>query len=103
MQDLPCTQRLNQLVCTGAGASYPDTAISGFITDNKVHCHHCHQNDHVIPTQALTRRMFGEVQVEPLPLVTTKSPAKTQVTLVRSFGRTRYSIQQPPSSGECYL
>ena len=47
--------------------------------------------------------MFGEVQVEPLPLVTTKSPAKTQVTLVRSFGRTRYSIQQPPSSGECYL
>ena len=36
MQDLPCTQRLNQLVCTGAGTSYPDTAISGFITDNKV-------------------------------------------------------------------
>ena len=36
--------------------------------------------------------MFGEVQVEPLPLVTTKSPAKTQVTLVRSFGRTRYSL-----------
>ena len=36
--------------------------------------------------------MFGEVQVEPRPLVTTKSPAKTQVTLVRSFGRTRYSL-----------
>ena len=46
----------------------------------------------ILPTQALTRRMFGEVQVEPLPLVTTKSPAKTQVTLVRSFGRTRYSL-----------
>lgn len=58
----------------------------------------------MLPTQALTRRMFGEVQVEPRPLVTTKSPAKTQVTLVRSFGRTRYRVStKPPSGGGYYL
>ena len=103
MQDLPCTQRLNQLVCTGAGTSYPDTAISGFITDNKVGVLIVTMMI-MLPTQALTRRMFGEVQVEPRPLVTTKSPAKTQVTLVRSFGRTRYRVStQPPSGGGYYL
>ena len=72
IKDLPCTMRLNQLVCTGAGTSYPDTRISTFITDNK----------------ALLRRMFGEQQEQVQPLVTTPKP---KVTLVRTFAHTRYN------------
>ena len=68
LQDLPCTKRLNQLVCTGAGSSYPDNSITTFISDNK----------------ALLRRMFGENQQQ-----RPKTTTKTTVTLVRSFGHTR--------------
>ena len=63
--------RLNQLVCTGAGSSYPDNSISTFITDNK----------------ALLRRMFGENQEQVQPLVTTPKP---KLTLVRSFAHTSF-------------
>jgi len=69
IKDLPCTKRLNQLVCTGAGSSYPDNSITTFISDNK----------------ALLRRMFGENQQQ-----RPKTTTKTTVTLVRSFGHTSF-------------
>jgi len=72
LKNLPCTMRLNQLVCTGPGESYPGGSITTFVGDNK----------------ALLRRMFGENQTQ--RPVTTKTPAKTSVTLVRSFGHTSF-------------
>ena len=36
LQNLPCTMRLNQLVCTGPGESYPGGSITTFVGDNKV-------------------------------------------------------------------
>ena len=36
LQNLPCTMRLNQLVCTGPGESYPRGSITTFVGDNKV-------------------------------------------------------------------
>ena len=68
LRNLPCVMRLNQLSCTGRGTSFPTTKISSFIDDNK----------------ALLRRMFGEQQ-QP------RTVTKTTLTIVRSFGHTRYS------------
>ena len=36
LQNLPCTMRLNQLVCNGRGESYPGGSITTFVGDNKV-------------------------------------------------------------------
>ena len=69
LRNLPCIMRLNQLSCTGPGTSFPTTKISSFIDDNK----------------ALLRRMFGEQQ-QP------RTVTKTTLTIVRSFGHTRYLI-----------
>eukprot|EP00090_Calanus_glacialis_P040546 TRINITY_DN70763_c0_g1_i1.p1 TRINITY_DN70763_c0_g1~~TRINITY_DN70763_c0_g1_i1.p1 ORF type:complete len:144 (+),score=17.98 TRINITY_DN70763_c0_g1_i1:109-540(+) len=46
IHDLPCVTRLNQLLCTSYGNSYPTQPIDTFILDNK----------------ALLRRMYGVLQ-----------------------------------------
>jgi hypothetical protein len=46
IRDLPCVTRLNQLLCTSYGNSYPTQSIDIFIKDNK----------------ALLRRMYGVLQ-----------------------------------------
>jgi len=67
IRDLPCVMRLNQLVCSSAGNSFPKKAIATFIDDNK----------------ALLRRMYGELQ-EP------RTVTQTTFTIVRSFGHTSF-------------
>ena len=67
IRGLPCVKRLNQLVCSSAGNSFPKKAIGTFIDDNK----------------ALLRRMYGELQ---LPRTVTK----TTVRVVHTFGQRRY-------------
>jgi len=66
LRNLPCVQRLNQLVCTSSGNSYPDGAIGTFIDDNK----------------ALLRRMYGELQLA-------RTVTKTTVRIVQTFGAPR--------------
>lgn len=48
IRGLPCVKKLNQLFCGSSGSSYPSSAISRFINDNK----------------ALLKRMYG-VEQEP--------------------------------------
>ena len=67
LRGLPCVRRLNQLVCSSAGTTYPKAAIGTFLDDNK----------------ALLRRMYGELQ---LPRTVTK----TTVRVVHTFGQRRY-------------
>ena len=62
LKDLPCVKRFNQLYCSSAGTSYPESAISTFANDNK----------------ALLRRMFGELQ-QPRPVTQTTVRILTHV------------------------
>ena len=64
LKGLPCSLKYNQLKCSGPGPSYPDSAISEYVQDNK----------------ALLRRMFGIQQVR--PKVITK---KTTIKVIRTY------------------
>ena len=61
--NLPCSIKYNQLQCTGKGPSYPNSAISKYVDDNK----------------SLLRRMFG-IQEE-----RQKSVKKTTIKVIRTF------------------
>ena len=113
LQNLPCTMRLNQLVCTGPGQSYPGGSITTFVGDNKVSVARYRLSlvlmmSHYRPSSGecsektrwvkhgnetmdgvLHSLIYNFLLTQTQRPVTTKSPAKTSVTLVRSFGHTR--------------
>ena len=67
LKDLPCVKRFNQLYCSSAGTSYPESAISTFANDNK----------------ALLRRMFGELQ-QPQPVTQTQTTVRILTHVVNT-------------------
>ena len=71
IKSLPCTLKYNQLKCSGKGPSYPNSAISEYVEDNK----------------ALLRRMFGIQEVK-------KKIVKKQTTIkvIRTFSPDKYEV-----------